>query len=242
MRAFATFLQIESSALSRILSGRRRISLETYLRLVERLGLSPAEVERLRPGPLTRRKRLGSSAEPSAAPNDYRQLSLDAFQVIADWYHYAILELTQTSHFVPQARWVARRLGITVSEVNIAVERLKRLEMLRIDEAGRWIDESGAMTSIHNDYTNVALRKLQKQILEGALAAIDETSIDRRDQTAMTMAISTDLLPEAKRRIARFRRELCAFLKDASTRDEVYQLSLSLYPVTRSLNTKGEAK
>lgn len=233
LRAFAQFLRLESSALSKILAGKRAISPAMFDRLAKRLALDPSEAARLRPARLRRRGLLESAAqrEDSVAP-DYRELSLDLFQTISEWYHYAILELTRTKGFVSEPRWVARALGLTVSEVNIAVQRLQRLEMLRIDSHGRWIDESGAVTNIQDEFTSIALRKLQRQVLEKAMIALEEVPITQRDQTSMTMAIDSRRLPEAKTRIAKFRRELCAYLKSGSPYDRVYHLSVSLYPVS----------
>jgi transcriptional regulator with XRE-family HTH domain len=221
LRAFASFLKVESSALSKILTGKRRVGQRTFQKLADRLGLDPAEQRRLAPGPLKRSKS-------DTSPN-YHQLSLDLFQVIADWYHYAILELTQIGPFKPEHRWIAKTLGITVSEVNVAVERLLRLEMLRIDPSGKWIDESDAMTNIQNEFTNIALRKLQRQILEKSIVALETVPIARRDHTSM--AINTARLPAAKEKITNFRRELCAFLKADDVYDQVYHLSVSLYPI-----------
>jgi hypothetical protein len=47
--------------------------------------------------------------------------------MISDWYHFAILDLTRLDDFQPEPAWVSRKLGLTVSEVKIAVERLLRL-------------------------------------------------------------------------------------------------------------------
>lgn len=232
LRAFAGFLDVESSALSKILNGKRALSPVMFDRMSGRLGLDPEQAEALRPGKLRRARGGRPEHEAHVAAPEYRELSLDLFQAIAEWYHYAILELTQVKGFESNPRWVARALGITVSEVNIAVERLQRLEMLEIDRRGRWKDVSGAVTNVKNELTSIALRKLQKQVLEKAVAALDEVPVVRRDQSSMTMAVDSRRLPEARARIAHFRRELCAFLKAGKSADQVYHLSVSLYPVS----------
>jgi uncharacterized protein (TIGR02147 family) len=233
LRAFATQLRVEPSALSKILAGKRGISPRMFDHFVQKLSLAPAEADRLR----ARIKRKHATA--SASTSDYQQLTLDMFQVVSDWYHYAILELTHVESFESDPKWVAQTLGITVSEVNIAVERLTRLELMRIDETGRWIDEAGATTNIQNDFTAIALRRLQAQILEMGSLALEETPVDERDNTSMTMAINSRLMPEAKQRIKKFRRELCDFLKSEGPYDRVYQLGVALYPVSKS-KVKGK--
>jgi hypothetical protein len=65
-----------------------------------------------------------------------------------------------------------------------------------------------------------------------ALEALEDVPLESRDQSSMTMAIDPSLLPEAKAKIRDFRRSLCAFLQEnARPKSEIYQLSISLFPV-----------
>lgn len=238
LRAFARTLGYDVATLSKILKGQRGIGRITIEKLGMKLGLSPAEVTSFMD-----KRRAGGKAAKNAAradhdsvPIDYQQLTLDSFKVISDWYHYAILETMALDHFKPDPKWIARTLGITVSEVNAAVERLQRIDLIEITPDGRWIDRTdGTSTTAGNPFSAVAFRKLQRQVLEKALVAIEEVPIERRDQTSVMMAIDSNLIPEAKERIKTFRRELSRFLNRSSLkRDAVYQLGVSLYPVTRS--------
>jgi uncharacterized protein (TIGR02147 family) len=201
-----------------------------------RLGLSPTEVAAFAEKTSTKKKRkaivdpvLNSSASRSA-----HELSLDAFQLIADWYHYAIFEMVTMKDFVPKPRWIAKALGISVNEVHLALERLERLELIRIDETGNFQQGQPLITTTGNPFTAVAFRKLQTHVLQMALSALEEVPMEARDQTSMTMAINSKKLPEAKERIKQFRRQLCDFLQeDTDERDSVYQLGVSLYPLTK---------
>lgn len=223
LRAFARTLDVEVSSLSKILNGKRSLSRKMLHRISSQLGLSPERVnyfeEKLKP---RKRKKM-----------EFTQLTLDMFTVISDWYHYALLELVTLKDFDPSHAWIAKRLGITVSEVNFAVERLQRLGMLEI-EGDRWQQSSGHLTTIGSNFTASALKKLQNQILAQAQESLQSTKIERRDQSAMTMAIDSSKLEEAKQRITKFRRDMCAFLQDSNAKDEVYQLSISLFPVSKT--------
>jgi uncharacterized protein (TIGR02147 family) len=232
LRAFARTLGCDVSTLSKILKGKRPTGRITIEKLGARLGLSPERVQRFmesRERPTTATANTSTMAGP-----DYQQLTLDSFKIISDWYHYGILELMRVDHFKPDSKWIARTLGLTVSEVNIAVERLVRVGILEINAQGEWIDHSeGRSTTIGNEFSAAAFRNLQRQVLELALKALEEVPMDKRDQTSMTMAIDSRLLPEAKTRIKNFRRELAHFLSRGEKRDAVYNLGISLYPLTR---------
>ncbi len=66
----------------------------------------------------------------------YEQIALDAYAVICDWYHYAILELIKVEAFRPDISYVARTLGISQTEAHIAVERLRRMAFWKFETAG----------------------------------------------------------------------------------------------------------
>jgi uncharacterized protein (TIGR02147 family) len=227
LRSFAKALQINPASLSRILSGERAVSEKMRDRLGMRLGLSPRELNSfsISSNPILDRKKKAY---------DFQQISEDSFNVISDWYHYAILELIHLKNFQPHPRWIAKTLGITTSEVSAAVERLCRLQLLKISSEKKWTSTFGNNTNISSDLKKSAYRKLQKQLLTKALEALDEIPLEIRDQSSMTMSISLKRLPEAIEKITDFRRSLCAFLEQDKERDDVYQLLISLYPLTKT--------
>jgi len=92
-------------------------------------------------------------------------------------------------------------------------------------------------------YNTIAQRKLQRQILEKAIQALEEVPKKYRDQSSTVMAVKKSDLLEAKKRIREFRHSLCEFLqRDPSTFEEVYQLSVSLFPLSQCLSKQKEAQ
>jgi Helix-turn-helix. len=212
MRAFAKTLGLDSSTLSQIIAGKRQVSEKKIALLYEKLGLKI------------------SNSNQDQAENTYATLDLDRFAVISDWYHFAILDLTLLKNFKSDIKWIARKLGIQSYEAMGAVERLKRLGMLR-EEKGRWIKGEGFYTNYSEGVTSAALKEYQRQVIKKALHAVDECPADRKDITSMTIAADSRKLKQAKEKIKNFRRELCAFLEDGES-DAVFHLALQLYPVT----------
>lgn len=224
LRAFAKALGIVPSALSDMLNGRRTITNKSIERLGLSLGLSLKEIAQFQK----------ESADGGNKAARFQQITFDTFALISDWYHFAILELIKIENFMPTNQRIAQALGITKSEANIAIERLMRLNLVRIDSKGRWVDVSeGFTTSIKPGLTSSAARNLQKQILEQAIAAIEEVPIERRNHTSMTMAIDPADVAEASEKIKKFRRQLCKFLERNGRPKEVYQLAISLFPVSQ---------
>lgn len=227
LRSYAKLLKIQSSFLSKLINGKRNITPQTIERFGAALDFSPHVTAQF-----LGRETKSAPIEPTLNP-----LAEDAFAVIADWYHFAILELFTIDGFLPTSTYIARNLGITKIEALDALARLERLKLIRKDRIKGYRLVQGENTTTQFPGSSVALRKLQKQVLSMALSALDEVPVTLRDQSTMTMAIDSSLLPEAKEKIKNFRRELCAFLqKKQRGRNSVYQLSLSLYPVTKFSN------
>ena len=230
LRAFSRFLGVTPSYLSMALNGKRGIPKSKVIRFGNSLGLAPDKMKKyLAP---YRSERMLNSGHITFKKYPYHQIAMDHFNVISDWYHYAILELMEVADFQKNPRWIANTLGISAAEAKGAIERLQRLEFIKIKADGTWENCSGSNTNIGNDIVIAARRKLQTQILEKAKLAIENTPITERDQSSITMAIDSNKIPEAKERIKQFRRDLCDFLKDSPNQNRVYHLSLSLYPVS----------
>ncbi len=227
LRAFALLLEVENSALSKILNGKRKLTSQMIQRFSEKLNLSPQELAEVK-----NRFNVASTTEADALAT-YRQVTLDQFAIIADWYHYAIHELVKIKNAKHDVRWIAKTLNISQAEAGAAIERLLRLGYLEKDKKGRFVNCSGPLSTLGNKFTAVAFRKLQRQILEKAIVSLETVPMEERDNTSMTMAISTKHLPAAKEMIKGFRRQLSAFLeKDQNNLDAVYHLGIALYPVS----------
>jgi uncharacterized protein (TIGR02147 family) len=232
VRSFARALEIESSALTKILNGKRAISPKMFDKIGKNLDFTPIQRRLFAESVEEKRGRRIHSKTAMPLPF-FEPLEDDVFETIANWYHYAILELIETHGFQPDAKWIAHRLQISVPEVNIAIERLFRLQMIKVDKKGKWLDHSQEVTNIRSGQTTAAKKLLQREIMTLGLRALDEIPFEHRDHTSMTMAIDSSLLNEAREKVKAFRRELCVFLQSGKKKDSVYQLSVALFPATQ---------
>ncbi len=247
LRAFARSLGFEPTVISQILSGKRIPSYQTAERLVIALGLNPEDSERFysslahvqKHRVLKRLSPFFRSFSTNLAPNPQRDLNLELFKIIADWYHYAILALTQTKHYQSSPRWIASQLGISQAEAMLAIERMTQLGLLKqID--GQLVAADDGFTTADKTLTNAALKRRQKQILEKSATSLENDPIEQRNHSAMTMAIDPSLIPEAKRRIEAFTQELCQFL-EAGQRTKVYEMQISMFPLQRAAQPQESA-
>lgn len=231
LRSFAKSLDMDASLLSKLLSGKRPINDGHILKLGPKLGLSLRGLKKFQEG---------SNDKISAA---FKPLSLDQYDLISEWEHYAILELVSLKSFKPCLKWVATQLKSTTNKVRACVKRLERSGLLKIEEDGSWVDiSSGYSTHILGEnITTEAHKASQKEILKKAIKSIDDIDFKKRDQSSMMLSTSPEKIIKAKKMITKFRRELTYFLEDTEDKTAVYQLSVSLFPLINIKEEKGES-
>jgi uncharacterized protein (TIGR02147 family) len=200
--------------------------------IASKLGWNPSEIDLFcdlvdsEHARAKKKKAEARSRVESSAPN-YQQLSLDSFQVISDWYHYAILELTLVHDFESDCKWIASRLGLSVHVVEAAIERLKRLDLL-IEQDGK-LRASNGFTASPTGIPSDALKQFHRQLLEKALSALYLQSVDERDFSHLVLAVDQSQLKEAKDEIKTFRRTFDARFGTASRKDAVYCLGITFF-------------
>lgn len=219
LRAFARHLGMDHSTLSQLVRGRRPFTPRTIERLGARLRLAPEAVVKF----------LEAEREPSEpwTAREARTLTADAASLLAEWHHYAILELTRLPSFEPDVRWIGRVLGLTPDEVNVALNRLLRLGLLEMSDAGRWTDAAGDAVASLDDFSSRTVSGLAERVRglrsAGALPA---------HQSATTLAVASARCHDVLSKLERFRHELIDHLEGGSAeRDQVYRLELAFYPL-----------
>lgn len=248
LRSFARLLRISPAALSEILNGKRRVSKKLAVRLLDRVNPNPVELNKIlrsfeatpQSAESTASTEKRAQKAPGTKPASYQQLSMDHFNVVADWYHFAILSLAETEDFVGEAAWISQRLGLRKRVTETALKRLERLGLLIRDPAGH-LQATGAQFSSPDEIASRALRRSHAQHLDLALHSLEAHEIKVRDFTGITMAIDPEKLPEAKNRIRAFRDELCSYLESGSKK-EVYRMNIQLMPLSRLETEDGEEK
>lgn len=223
LRAFARQLAIDHATLSQVLRGRRPITRKAVRRIGAKLGLSEPLISFYA-------RRLDNQ-NGAVAGSPAVQLSLDTFHVISDWYHAAISELVHLRNFRPDSRWIARSLGITVNEVNIALQRLLRLGLLQMVGA-KWIARTACTNLAREELMPEVRKKVRAEGHRRAMAAIEGAPEERVAQHSITLAIDSKDLPRFDQLAYEFLGSVKALLGDASGKNGVYQFQLSAFPLT----------
>jgi uncharacterized protein (TIGR02147 family) len=231
LRAFASKLQMSPSALSEILNGKRRVSQQLAEKTLILMGTEPSELAKI----LRLFEKRDLSISEDKANGSYLELKSDQFQLIAQWYHFAILSLAETKGFKATPLWIAKRLGIKVIEAEQALERLNRLGFIQWSRSQKKLKLMQGQLSTSDDVADAAVRKSHFEDLKLAEETLAKVPVEERDFSSITIAINKNKLSLAKKMIRQFQDQLSAVL-EADTKDEVFKFSFYAIPLSKPIN------
>ena len=130
LRALARALALDPATLSQLVRGKRRMTARTIRRIGAARGLAPEEIEAY--------VGFSEKKQPRGALRTLDDLEKDLVALVEEWQHHAILELTTLEDFRPDTRWIARVLDTPPDTVNIALQRLTRLGLLKMVSSSKW--------------------------------------------------------------------------------------------------------
>lgn len=211
---------MDPSTLSQLLSRKRKLSLKTVSKICKKIGVNSQQMNVF----------LQTKNKVEEKPA-YNIVETDIFDIVTDWYHFAILELSQLDSIDINAGTVSTELGISRVLAQAAIDRLLRTRLL-IEEDGRLQKSHKNITNFSPGQTSAAHRLLQGQIIDKARAAVEDCAPEEKDITSIYMAIDEAKLPEARKMIAQFRRELCQKL-EVGEPNRVYNMSIQLFPLSK---------
>ncbi len=222
MRAFAKQLRENPATLSQILNGKRPITDNRIKKFANALEMP-----------------LDQFLYECGEQKSHKSLAVDFFKVISDWYYDAILELTNIAEFKPNIKWISNFLNIDFNITKVAVARLEELELLKTSNK-KWQDLSGKnIVAFDTNYSDIALRKYQKQILQKSQESIEIFPRGEREHNSFILAYDSNLNEEVHNKIRLFQKELVSYIEQKSNKkDQVRVIHFGSFP----LNNKGEKR
>ena len=254
LRAFARQLDLSPAILSQAMNKHRNLSSEMAFRVAQNLKLNGQEAEyfcllaqyeaeklpSLRDN-LAERLSAARKRSPQAVAAFPRDLSVDAFKLISDWYHIPMVELTQLKGFTLTASNAAKRLGISNNEAELALDRLERLHLIeRLPEQG--YRKTNEDYDFGSPFMNDALNKFHKQMLAKASDATTAQARAERQISSNTFSIDKRLLPKAAALTANFRREMVELFNTSEENTETYHLGIQLFQITQPPTSQENLK
>ena len=152
----------------------------------------------------------------------------------ACWYMPAVRELASLPGFREDPKWIARILEppITDRQAAEALETLCRLGLLVRDEHGK-LRQAQALLTTGSGPLGHQIFVYHRTMLDLAKRALDHLPRDERDISSLTLCLAESALPQLKRRIVEFRRELLQMAELTGEPERVVQLNFQMFPLSR---------
>jgi uncharacterized protein (TIGR02147 family) len=231
LRRFSRKLGVPSPVLSQVLNGRRTVTRQLAEKLLMPLPITAEKKHALIHSlPERRSRKSKTSQEPGLILNRI-ELSFAEFQVVADWWHFAILAFLDSS---PSGlKNLAERFGLPVTKIRKAIKNLVQLGL--VEQRSGVFHSTGKKFTTSTDIPSAFIRANHIQGLDLARKVITDVPVELRDFSSMTVSCDLDQINEIKKRIETFRRSLSSFME--STRGKsVCRLQIQLFPLTRERN------
>lgn len=236
LRAFARQLKMSPAQLSLLINGKKKLTPRMADLIIDRLDLSKSVARQLINDTNPLQDKVKTKVD------DYKILSNEEFQLISDWVHFAILEMTELKNNQGQAQWIAKELNIDLVRAKISLQRLVRMGFIQIKN-GQLFRTTKPLTTT-TDIPSSAIRNFHKQNLELAKEKIESIPVELREFTSITTSVSLKKLARVKKLLNEFKFQINQELEgeDAS---EVYSLSIQLFPLTKvesRVETKDDSR
>ncbi len=236
------------SYLSHVLARKRRLKPELATKLAADLSLTGKPLQYFElivmshAGGGTSDNRSYKKLIRSARPRKYEsvnQLSLDTFLMISDWYHWAILEMTELAGFELQPAQIRRRLGgrVDIKTVNGAIERLIRAGLLKRDEQGRVKRARAGVNETHAPIAPEAVIAYHKQMGNLGVEAVGTQPRNERDFYGSTLAFRKEHFARAQEIIQDAHRQLLQLAAHGNG-EEIYQFNTQFFRLTESQKSR----
>lgn len=226
LRAFARDLDLSPAQLSRLLRAKQHLSLSSARKIAEKLFSSPLEIERwlnsveaaVAPS-ADLRERAAKRAKSQYSPQTALMIEADQFQVLADWFHFAILEAITLKPQPRNPRQISKLLGISPKEAEIATERLLRLGLITSTPEGysrthRHFDVSAGVEP------SQAIQRHHHQMLSLAQNALKSQPLSDRYFVGQTLALTPTLVEQARDLIQDLERKLQQLSEEAQSQGQ----------------------
>lgn len=243
LRYFAEKAGLSSHAhLKLVIDGKRSITKSTVTKLIIGLGLDSRRAEYFEnlvffnQASDDKEKQLFYEKLLKSSPHSrFRKLEEAQFRIFREWYHSVVREMATLKAFRGQPEWIAQHLagGVTPSQAGDSLKLLVELGLLTRTANG--YKQQNALLTTEDEVQDLLVKQYHAQMIHLAAEALQDVPAAERDVSALTFGIRKKDFPALKKHLQLMRKELLDFSVDAGEADEVVQVNIQLFPLTRGI-------
>jgi|WetSurMetagenome_2_1015567.scaffolds.fasta_scaffold00317_6 uncharacterized protein (TIGR02147 family) len=169
-----------------------------------------------------------------------KQLEKEQYVYFSHWYIPVIRELVTCPGFTGVPGWIAERIIPPISESKIrkGIALLESLGMIK-QEGGKWVPKVTSAISTPSEVISLAVVKYHKDVIALARESIERFGMNERDLRSVTIGVSMGGFDEIKKRMEAFWKELMAFAETQKNVEQVLQVNMQVFPLTKPSDKEG---
>ncbi|MCQ2053907.1 MAG: TIGR02147 family protein [Fibrobacter sp.] len=155
------------------------------------------------------------------------------FRIFKEWHHSVILEMFSLRNFRPIPDQISKRLKgrITPEQAQESLNLLAQTGLLVKTANG--YRQRDPMITTDDEVQDLIIKMYHMQMLHLTSSFLTELKGGDRDFSALTFSIKRQDFPNLKKHIQLMRKELLDYSAKAGEADDVVQLNIQLFPLTR---------
>ena len=175
-------------------------------------------------------QKLISLRKPSATV-----LENDLYEYFASWWNVVIREELNIIDFTDNYTDLASRLQppISAQQARRSIDLLEKFGLIQRNGTGTWKPTHDFITTNGVDHAK-AVRSYQKSLLKLASAALDTVPKPNRDVSTLTVSTSQICLEKIQERLTEIRNEIIEMIRKDEHPEEVYQINLQIFPLSKN--------
>lgn len=156
-------------------------------------------------------------------------------EVLSSWHHMLVRELVFLPNFEPSGEFISRALSglITPEEGEASIQTLLALELIKMDESGRYQASNLAVDTGDFVFERSLIQESHSQTLKTWGRNLARLNTDEQELGILHIPINSEKIPELRTRIRRFQDELIGWLCEEKNPDRVVQVGTYLIPFAK---------
>jgi len=243
LRFFAEKAGLSSHAhLKLAIDGKRNITKNTVTKLIHGLGLEnqrAAYFESLvffNQAITDEDKKIYYAQLVKASPRSkLHKMDKAQLRIFKEWHHSAILEMVGLKDFRPIPEQISKRLRGLITPAQATESLNLLLELGLLVKTANGYRQSNPLITTDDEVQDIMVKMYHNQMLALSVRMLNDLPGEERDVSALTFGIKRSDFPNLKKHLQLMRKELLDFSAKAGEAEDVVQINLQLFPLTRGV-------
>lgn len=243
LRFFAEKAGLSSHAhLKLTIDGKRNITKNTVTKLIHGLGLEnqrAAYFESLvffNQATTDEDKKVYYAQLVKASPRSkLHKMDKAQLRIFKEWHHSAILEMVGLKDFRPIPDQISKRLRGLITPAQVTESLNLLLELGLLVKTANGYRQSNPLITTDDEVQDIMVKMYHNQMLALSVRMLNDLPGPERDISALTFGIKRSDFANLKKHLQLMRKELLDFSAKAGEAEDVVQINLQLFPLTRGV-------